>query len=517
MRTSAAILLLCVLLGSAQTSTAQTANRLAPAAPTPQPLDSAGLRAIFNDLFCARSINDTAYVSSDRLIKSHLPEAGNPYLWAGLAAIRLRFAEFSNRAADEAMPINESAENATRTGPTAWDAWWTLALVRIHQRRYPEAKVLIAKSLKLGAPVSATAWARAELAFRIQDVKGAESALRGAIGGDESKYIPDSFLQLRLADALRRQGRADEALAVFKTAEHGLLSLRSPCLFLSRYGQAQTMLLYKGDSATAAPLIEAGAAVAGAGGFGELRSLLYYVALKDNLSLGKPILSADEAALELVKYPVGAVVLPAMMRAGKLRNADIVDGKGNSLLMLAAMANQHDTAAFLIKAGAKVDRANPQGRRALDMFCALGSEAGVRLLLGAKAQINYRDLNSSTPLGAAIASGNAAIVKLILSGIKKVDKADLDRFVVQSAYFGMTEIVKALVAHGAAINESDKARMPILIAAVISGNRELVAWLLERKADARASFMGRSAVDFARDSDDPLMIQLVIGSKVRDT
>ena len=54
-----------------------------------------------------------------------------------------------------------------------------------------------------------------------------------------------------------------------------------------------------------------------------------------------------------------------------------------------------------------------------------------------------------------------------------------------------------------------------LIAAILSGNRELVAWLLEHMADARASFIGRTASDFARDTDDPVMIQLVIDGKTK--
>ena len=85
----------------------------------------------------------------------------------------------------------------------------------------------------------------------------------------------------------------------------------------------------------------------------------------------------------------------------------------------------------------------------------------------------------------------------------------------QSAFHGMTEIVKLLAANGAALNSMDDDRMPPLIAAILSGNRELVEWLLEQQVDARVRFRGRSATDYARDTNDPALIQLIAAKQVR--
>ena len=506
--------LVAVLLAAANPASTQPRNPAPPAATTAG-IGSAGLRAILLDLICSQSTNDMAFVSTDRNLKSHLLETSNPYLWVGLTAQRLRRAELDNIAGYEAMTINESAENAVQAGPSVWETHWMLAVVRVHQRRFPEAKRLIARSVKLGAPASAAGYINAKLASALRDAKGAERALRDSIGVDRPQYFPDSLLQMWLGSALKLQNRPDDATIAFKAAEQGMVDAYSTCLHHALYEHAETLLLYKGDAVAAQPLIAKGLATTGNNGFAELRNLVHYVGMANGSPIGSALFSAEEAALELAKYPVGVKVLPALLRSGQLRNVDVLDGHGNTLLMLAAYANRPDTAEVLLKAGAKPDRANPEGRRALGSFCAHGSETGVRLLLDAKANAKYRDRYNETPLAAAIGSGNASVVRLILPKVKPFDKSELAGLVVQSAYFGMTEVVKELVTNGAMVNPSDGKSMPPLIAAILSGNRELVAWLLEHKADARVSFMGRSASDFARDTDDPVMIQLVIGGKTK--
>lgn len=480
----------------------------------PHRLGSTDIKVMFNGLFCARSNREHVLLISDALLNAHLLESDNPYVWAGLAGYRLFRAKLTNRTNQELAAINESAENAIRVDGSVWETHWVLALVRIQQGRFSEAVILIRRAEKLGAPASSKALINAELAFARNNPAGAERALRDALGIERSPYFSDGILNVWLGRALQLQSRADEALTAFQSAERSLLPNRKDCFPQAQIGIAETTLFFKGDAIRAEPLIQKNQNLKDEPEFARLRDLLHFLKQADGLAVGNPTLTAEEAALELVKFPVGTKILAQLLQSGTLRSADIVDGTGNSLLILAAFANQPETASILLKAGANVNRANLDGRRALDIFCAQGSEAGVRLMLNARAITHYQSRNYTTPLAAAIASGSVAVVKQILSKTKSLDKGDINRLLIQSAYFGMSDIVKELVASGASINSSDPKRMPPLIAAVLSGNRELVKWLLANKADANSTYSGRSVIDFARDTDDPTMIQLIVGGKV---
>ena len=74
--------------------------------------------------------------------------------------------------------------------------------------------------------------------------------------------------------------------------------------------------------------------------------------------------------------------------------------------------------------------------------------------------------------------------------------------------------VKALLKHGVDPNVPDEIGHLPLVSAVLSGSQPTVGYLLERDADPTSRFLGRTAIDYARDANDWALIQM-LESKVR--
>jgi ankyrin repeat protein len=350
------------------------------------------------------------------------------------------------------------------------------------------------------------------LAFETGNPKRAELVLHSILDNRPQASPPDyafpeELLNMQLGDALKLQQHYEEAIAAYRKASKGIHDFKS-CKTLAQFNVAETLLLYEGDL-SAMEIIDRDLNQSEDHRVEILKGLAPYVKFLEVGTLSGSYFAPDEAALELAKYPIGGKVIARLLQAHLLRNVDVLDGQGNTLLVLAAQADMPDVARVLIHAGAKVDRANQNGDRALGYFCAVGSEAGVRMLLEAHADAHYKDRNDITPLHAAIGSGNVAVVKLIFPKARPIARADLNWLLTQSAYFGMTEVVKELVHQGAEINQPEQQVMPPIIAAILSRHTDLVAWLLDQRADPGVSYMGSSANDFARDSGDPEMIRLI--------
>jgi cytohesin len=127
----------------------------------------------------------------------------------------------------------------------------------------------------------------------------------------------------------------------------------------------------------------------------------------------------------------------------------------------------------LVKGGADVNAANEYGATALFAASAGGRTAIVRLLLDAKADPNAALLSGETPLMAAIDDGHADVARLLVER-----GADVNR---QETRGGQTALMWA------AANRSP----------------ELVALLLERRADVRARSKGHfTALLFAAQQGD---------------
>ena len=93
-------------------------------------------------------------------------------------------------------------------------------------------------------------------------------------------------------------------------------------------------------------------------------------------------------------------------------DVNLRDGKGNTLLMIAAYQGRAETVAMLLKAGAQVDLRNEKGQTPLGGVAFKGHVEIARMLLDAGAD-PLGDQGGSTPIDFATTFGRHEIVTLL--------------------------------------------------------------------------------------------------------
>jgi len=259
----------------------------------------------------------------------------------------------------------------------------------------------------------------------------------------------------------------------------------------------------------------------------------------------------------------------AAIRALIQKKADInaADADGSTALHWAAYHDDLETADLLLRAGAKPNVATDLGVTPLWPASENGSTAMVRRLLEAGANPNAALLSGETPVMAAARSGSPAVVELLIARGADVNArgARGQTALMWAAAQKHPEVVKALVAHGAdvrarsevwsevmavpphghldynraiphggetalmfAARAGDLASARLLAAAGASvddadawgvsattlaahaGHRDIVAFLLERGADASASRAGFTALHAAIMRRDAQMVAALL-------
>ena len=114
-----------------------------------------------------------------------------------------------------------------------------------------------------------------------------------------------------------------------------------------------------------------------------------------------------------------------------------------------------------------------------------------------------------SPLNAAVSSGHADVVELLLQAKTEYRHVKILPLISQAAWQGNISILQALLKTHTDINQSRDDVAPPLIAAIMSRSLETVKLLLTSKADAKVKFRGKTAADYARMTGDKQLIQLV--------
>ena len=178
-----------------------------------------------------------------------------------------------------------------------------------------------------------------------------------------------------------------------------------------------------------------------------------------------------------------------------------------------------DISAALVD-NAKVDDRNHRGMTPLMIAAEFNPNPGVIVvLLGVRARLEDRDLNGATALMWATMNPNAAAIIPIMLDSKAETRAR-DRFgrtplMWSAIHCPSPGVVGALLDAGSEINAADGEGRTALMLAAKYNNGEVVAALLQGKADrARRDAQGRDAFDYAR--ENKIQLPLSILAELRD-
>ncbi len=206
--------------------------------------------------------------------------------------------------------------------------------------------------------------------------------------------------------------------------------------------------------------------------------------------LQRQLLSADEAAVQ------------ELCKMGLVENAEEVNSKrlpsGATLLIDAAEKGDVVLVDTLLQAGA-----NPDGRGYSINAVPLTrtqSEAVVKSLIGANADVNATDDTGTTPLSRALSTENRGGVELLLqagASVVTAPPADSPLLAVRDV-----QMAARLVEMGADVNCASARGVTPLMRAVARDDKALVRFYLEHGADAKAvDAAGNTALHSARSAD----------------
>eukprot|EP00727_Mastigamoeba_balamuthi_P012899 m51a1_g8231 hypothetical protein (3596) ;mRNA; f:49800-62713 len=178
--------------------------------------------------------------------------------------------------------------------------------------------------------------------------------------------------------------------------------------------------------------------------------------------------------------------LRELLKAGGSHEA--FDGNGHNALHTAVAAGQHECAAVLVEAGARVNAPGTDGRTALHTAAAIADEAAAKMLLGNGASVSVADRSGDSPLHAACASESAeraaAVAALLMSnGADCNKKGAKGRLPLHCACVaGSQALVSAVAEHTGDLNVADEDGSTALLLAC-SGSGNGVADLMRAGAD----------------------------------
>ena len=169
--------------------------------------------------------------------------------------------------------------------------------------------------------------------------------------------------------------------------------------------------------------------------------------------------------------------------AGLARAADI-------RVATAALDGDRAKVQSLIKDGADVNAALPDGTTALHWAVRADDAELTDHLIRAKANVNAKDPDGITPLALACGNANPAMVRKLLAAGADANTADPkgETVLMIAAHTGNLDVMKALLDAGAAVNaKDDEAQETALMVAVRANLPQAVKLLIDRGAEVNAA------------------------------
>jgi ankyrin repeat protein len=138
---------------------------------------------------------------------------------------------------------------------------------------------------------------------------------------------------------------------------------------------------------------------------------------------------------------------------------DLVEGNdGQTLLHIAAAANQLKIAQFLIDRQANVNARDNRGMTPLHWAAYNGYQKMIALLFENKAEIDAGNVNGLTPLHMAVSYGHKDTIELLLKSGANVNSRTYDMGmtpILWAAFCGYTDGIKPLLKYRADVNSQD--------------------------------------------------------------
>ncbi|KAF5868333.1 putative ankyrin repeat protein [Botrytis fragariae] len=172
-----------------------------------------------------------------------------------------------------------------------------------------------------------------------------------------------------------------------------------------------------------------------------------------------------------------------------------------------------------LKSSLYIDLADHYGRTALMLAASQGYEPGVRKLLAAGVDKDFRDIRGRTALSWGAESGQLDILtQLIESGVAlKHEPVEKNSPMFIAVENGKHEATELFLANGADSNEVDNDRNNVLCHAVICGHIECVKVLIEHGAELekRNSRYQQTALSFAAEKGNLEIVKLLMDFDAR--
>ncbi len=182
-----------------------------------------------------------------------------------------------------------------------------------------------------------------------------------------------------------------------------------------------------------------------------------------------------------------------------------VPPKGLDALECAVRRHSPELEDFLLSHGVPVDLRDDSGRSALFWVT---DQATFEPLLQHGANVDLVDSRGATAMSVALASGNAALARLLASRVAVSTSARADQSALSTAaQAGDLRVVAGLLARGADINRPDGRGNTPLQVAIQAGRDEVASYLITHGADVNARRQdGATALHLAAERNDRVLV-----------
>ncbi len=210
----------------------------------------------------------------------------------------------------------------------------------------------------------------------------------------------------------------------------------------------------------------------------------------------------------------GKVKAAKLLLEAKNATTNPTDSNGLTPLHKSATVGNKEMVQLLLDKGAELHAKDPNGNTALHLAAYFGKEDAVKILLERKAAVDARSHKDTTPLDYAVLQGQEGVVKILLeqgalANVKTVDLLNILSLALKKGHLSIAKVL--LEAKNATTNQTDSNGFTFLQAAVLTGDTEIVKFLLDEGADVSVKApKGKTLLHLAAGTGKDEMVDLLL-------